>query len=95
MDITSKQRKALSKKAHHLDPVVMVGQQGLTEGVVKAVDKALEDHELIKVRFIDFKEGRREISSEMAEKTGSLLVRVIGNVAILYRENDDKENEEK
>ena len=51
MELTSKQRKILEKAAHDLQPVVIVGGAGMTEGVIQMADKALADHELIKVKF--------------------------------------------
>ena len=83
------QRSYLTKKAHPLQPVVMIGGNGLSDGVVAAADRELENHEMIKVKFVDFKEGRKALSEELAEKTGAHLVRVIGNIAILYRYQPD------
>jgi len=79
------QRSYLTKKAHSLKPVVMIGGNGLTESVIKAVDTELENHEMIKVKFQDFKENRKELAEELVEKTESHLVRIIGNVALIYR----------
>lgn len=58
------------------------------------MEKAFANNELIKVKFIDMKESRREISSEIAKKTESILVRVIGNIAVLYREFDEPDQRE-
>lgn len=85
------QRAYLSKKAHNLHPLVMIGQHGLSDAVVTATDDALAHHELIKVKFQDFKEERQSISRELAEKTDALLVSVIGNIAILFREAREPE----
>ncbi|QEN07853.1 ribosome assembly RNA-binding protein YhbY [Oceanispirochaeta crateris] len=79
------QRSYLGKKAHSLKPVVMIGGKGLTEAVIKAVDAELENHEMIKIKFVDNKETRRELAEELVQKTESQLVRVIGNIAIVYR----------
>ncbi len=84
-ELTSGQRKQLRSLAHHLSPVGYVGKNGLTEAVVAAVDEALEDHELIKVKFNDHKDEKREISADLAARTGSHLVGIIGNIAILFR----------
>jgi len=89
--LTSSQRGFLTKKAQKLKPVVMVGKHGLTDEVVAAVKEALEAHELIKVKFVDYKDERKELSFEMAEKTSSHLVRLIGNIAILYFFQPDDE----
>ena len=92
--LTGFQRNFLRKKAHDLKPVVMVGKNGLTDEVLRAADEALMVHELLKVKFIDHKEEKQELSRTAAEKTKSLLVAVIGNIAIFYRENPDSEKKE-
>ncbi len=58
MDLKGYQRDYLSRKAHGLQPVVQIGKAGLTEPVAAAVDKALEDHELIKVKFVNSKDEK-------------------------------------
>lgn len=89
-EINSKQRSVLRSKAQTVDPVVMVGRSGITEGVVQALDKALLDHELVKVRFQDFKDSTRVLSEELAEKTSSVLVATTGFTAVFWRENPEK-----
>lgn len=91
IELTSKQRKVLEKQAHDLNPVVIVGQQGITDNLVKMVADSLKAHELIKVKFNEYKEDRRQYSEDIAERTDSTLVRVIGNVAVFYKENEDPE----
>ena len=83
--LTGAQRKYLRGRAHGLNPVVQVGKQGITPELIKAVNEALDSHELIKVKFVEFKEERRELSSEIAAGTQSELAGLIGNVAIFYR----------
>ena len=83
--LKGQQRSYLSKQAQELNPIVYIGKNGLREGVISSLDKALSDHELVKVRFIDFKDDRKEISHALEEATDSILVRVIGNVGIFYR----------
>ncbi len=92
--LTGYQRNFLRRKAHDLKPVVMLGKNGLTEEVTQAIDKALEDHELIKVKFIDFKDEKQSLSRLAAKKTKSLLIVVIGNIAVFYRENTDPDKKE-
>jgi len=87
MELTSKMLAGLRARAHGLDPVVQIGKFGVTPEALANIDKALSDHELIKIKFIGFKEARIELSSEIAGATGSILIDVIGNVAILYRVN--------
>jgi RNA-binding protein len=79
------QRKNLRSAAHHLKPVVMVGRNGVSEQLIKSVDAALNDHELIKVKFLDFKENKKEISAEIEKATKSEAVGIIGNIVIFYR----------
>ena len=92
IELTSKQRKFFEKEAHSLSPVVIVGGAGVSEGVIKMVDETLGIHELIKVRFNEFKEDKRELSEKIAEETGAVLVRLIGNIAIFYRPVEEEEN---
>jgi len=77
--------------ANDLNPVVFLGKAGAADGVYEALDKALTDHELIKLRFVDFKGERKELARQLAEKAGADLVRVIGHVAIMYRQSPDPE----
>lgn len=88
-EITSKERAQLRSQAQSLSAVVMVGHDGITEGVINALDAALTDHELVKVRFQDFKDMARELSTELASKTRSLLVSVTGFTAVFYRQNPE------
>ncbi len=83
------QRAALLRQAHSLSPVAMVGKQGATQSLVAHVDQELDNHELIKVRFSDFKDERRSLAEELSEQTGAILVAVLGHVAILYRAAED------
>jgi RNA-binding protein len=88
-ELTSQQRKFLTKEAHRLSPVVMVGQKGITDGLISMVKESLDNHELIKVKFLDFKENRREISDEICEKCQAYLIRVVGNIAIIFKPQED------
>lgn len=85
------QRKYLRSLAHHLKPLVIIGTKGVTEQLVGSVNLALQDHELIKVKFGEFKEAKKEISGQIAQATKSHLVGIIGNIAILYRQQPDPE----
>jgi RNA-binding protein len=77
--------------AHHLDPICYVGKSGLTDSLVQSVETAFDAHELLKVKFNDFKKGRCEITAQLAERTDSHLVGIIGNVAILYRQHPEED----
>ncbi|BCS98299.1 hypothetical protein DSLASN_39310 [Desulfoluna limicola] len=85
------QRKYLRGLAHDIKPVVFVGQKGVTEAVVLSMEEALNAHELIKVKFIDFKEkeSKLAISEELRERTQSVLAGMIGHMAIYYRAQKD------
>ncbi|MDP6775951.1 MAG: ribosome assembly RNA-binding protein YhbY [Candidatus Latescibacteria bacterium] len=85
------QRTYLRSLAHHLQPVVHVGRDGVTEGLVEAVDQALGAHELIKVRFLEHKTEKKALHQEIAQKTRSHPVGMVGHVAILYRQHPDEE----
>ncbi len=84
--LTSRDRKELKSKAQRLEAVVKIGKAGLSEPLLKSVDQALTHQRLIKVKFDEHKEQKRELAPLLAEKTGSELVTLIGNVAVLYRE---------
>ncbi len=83
--LTSAQRKYLRGLAHALKPIVQIGQKGVTENLLAAIDDALTGHELIKVKFTDFKEDKDELLPEILSGTGAALAGVIGHVAIIYR----------
>jgi RNA-binding protein len=86
MDLSEKQKKHLRRLAHDLTPVILLGNSGLTDGVVKETSAALEHHELIKAKArLPARELRDEIFAQLAGRTDSALVHRIGNVAVLYR----------
>ncbi len=87
--LTSKQRGFLSGLAQTRDPLVILGKAGESEGVVARLDSLLTEHELVKLRFGNFKEASRELALSLAEKTDSELVRLIGYTAVFYRLNPD------
>ena len=85
------QKQYLRGTAHGLKPVVFVGQRGITPELAKAVDEALNTHELIKVKFVDFKEKSRkeEIAAAIERETASERVGMIGHMAVYYRRQKD------
>lgn len=89
MELSSKQRKYLRSRAHELKPVVMLGKDGLSDGVVREVDEALAAHELIKVRLAGERDERRQQAEEMADACDAALAGVVGKVAILYRRHPE------
>ena len=94
MEINAKQRKFLEKNAQPLNPLVQVGGAGVTENQLAQISRLLGEHELIKVKFNEFKDEKQELSAELSEKTGAIFVRLIGNVLILYRPaNEEKDRQ--
>src|SRR5437764_14226390 len=91
MSLTGKQRRHLRGLAHKLRPVVQVGKSGIDDGLVAAIDRALADHELVKVKV---GEGagldRHDAAGELAAKTNSEVAQVLGNVVTLYRADPEK-----
>lgn len=84
------QRRHLRGLAHALQPVVRLGSAGLTDSVARETDRALTDHELIKIKAPGGdREARDRMFEELARRTGSSLVHRIGNVAVLYRPRPD------
>ena len=88
--LSSHQRKFLKGKAHNLEPVVLVGKNGISDNLIKMTDNALNDHELIKIKFVELKDRKKILFEEIVEKTGGHPVGMIGNVAILFRQNSDE-----
>jgi len=91
--LTSIQAKFLRGLAHTLKPVVFVGQKGLTTSLIASTDEAFQRHELIKVKFIDFKEKaqKKEIVAAIENETNSRMAGIIGHIAIFYRPQNDPE----
>ncbi len=86
--MNSKQRQNLRAKAHKLKPVVLLGQHGLTENVILAIEEALSDHELIKVKAAD-KESQQAIIDEVCPRLKAEQVQSIGRTVTLYRKNPE------
>jgi RNA-binding protein len=91
--LTSSQAKFLRGRAHVLKPIVFVGQKGITDAFIRSVEEAFERYELIKIKFIDFKEKKqkKEMTTAIEQKTGCLMAGIIGHVAIVYKPHADPE----
>ncbi len=89
MELPAQQRKYLRGLAHALRPIVQVGQEGVSEGVLAAVAQALLDHELIKVRMHE-PEDKHAMAAELAARSGACLCGLIGHTAILYRPHPEE-----
>ena len=92
IELNSRQRKYLEKEAHDLQAVVIVGGAGVTDGVISMTDNSLAAHELIKIKFNEYKDEIKELTAEICEKCDATLVRIIGFTAILYREAEQPED---
>lgn len=91
MILTTKQKQYLKSLAHHLSPVVMLGANGLTEGVLAEIDNALNHHELIKVKIAGAdREVKQLIIDAIIRETKAISVQTIGHVLVLYRQSEEK-----
>ncbi|WP_120995921.1 ribosome assembly RNA-binding protein YhbY [Stutzerimonas urumqiensis] len=88
MPLTNEQKKEYKSIGHHLKPVLTVAEHGLTEGVLAELDRALNDHELIKVQLrIAERDARQGLLEELCKAGRCELVQTIGKVALVYRKN--------
>ncbi len=86
MPLSQDQKKRFRSIAHHLKPVVMIAEKGISEGVLAELERALEDHELIKLKVnVLEREDKQLIITEVCQQTGAQLVQAIGKIAVLYR----------
>jgi RNA-binding protein len=87
------QKRYLRGLAHNMNPAISIGQKGLTDTVIKSMKDALENNELVKVKFIDFKEKdqKMEILQALEEKAECEIAGMIGHTAIFFRQQSDPE----
>jgi RNA-binding protein len=86
VSLTTRDRAKLKARAHALAPVVQIGHAGLSDTVVKEVDRALTAHELIKVRILgDDRDARVELGDALCERTDAALVQRVGKIVALFR----------
>jgi len=83
--LTNSEISKFKSSAQLLDPILKVGKAGLSEGFIKSVDAALAQHELVKIKFSDFKEQKKELAPLLAEKTSRHLIMLVGNEMFLHR----------
>ncbi len=84
--LTGKQRRFLRALGHHREPVVQVGKEGISEGLVAALDVALDTHELVKIKLGESAGAdRRSMGAAVAEAAGGELVQVLGRTVLVYR----------
>ena len=87
--LSSTQRSYLRSQAHHLEPVVLIGKNGINDGTIESIDRVLEVRELIKIKFREFKDEKLSLSEKITELTNSQIVGVIGHTVIIFRQNPD------
>ena len=88
MSFTGKTRAAFRAEAHHLDPVVHIGQQGITPAVLASIDNALRTKELIKIQIAKTADVTvKEAAPQLAQQLGAEVIQVIGRTLTLYRHN--------
>lgn len=91
MSLSNKQIRFLRAQAHSLKPVVIIGGNGLTDGVINEINQALDDHELIKVRVnADDRDDKAAIITEICKQTEATPVQTIGHIGIFFRRNKKK-----
>jgi RNA-binding protein len=84
-ELTPKERRGLRARAHHLQPVVMIGDAGLTEQVIREIEANLRSHELIKIRAGEDRAARDALVSAICAATGAHSVQQIGKIVVIYR----------
>jgi RNA-binding protein len=84
-EISNRELRELKARAQSLKPIVFIGKEGLSPALLKSLDGALAHHELVKVKFADFKEQKKELTPQLAEKVSARVVMRVGNVAVLFR----------
>lgn len=82
--------RRLKSLAQKLEPVLSLGKSGASDAFLKSLDEALEQHELVKIRFAAFKDERKTLAPQLAAKTKSHLVWVLGHIAVFYRQQPDE-----
>jgi RNA-binding protein len=85
MSLTNPQIRQLKSFAQRLEPVLHLGKAGVTEAFLKSVEQELNNHELIKLKFAAFKDEKKTLAADIAARTNSELVWIVGHVAVLYR----------
>ena len=89
--LNGKQRRHLRALGHELKPIVQIGRGGIDEGLVAAVEQALADHELVKIKLGEAAAlDRHDAAGALAQRTGSEVAQVLGNTLLLYRADPDE-----
>ncbi len=90
-ELSGAQRRELRGLAHHLNPIVNVGMQGVTEALVAQLNQALYDHELVKVKVVGTYDGEiDDVAKDLTKATSAACVQQIGHILLFYKANPDK-----
>jgi len=84
-ELSNNQKKFLRKLAHSISPVVMIGQNGLSDGVVDELVISMEKHEILKLKIRVEKEDKQQVIDKVLAITNAQLIQVVGNVIVIYR----------
>ena len=87
--LASRKRAFLKSKAHHLEPIVLIGKNKVSNGTLHSIDKALNSRELIKVKFREYKQEKVEIAQFISKNVKAEIVGIVGHIIILFRQNPD------
>jgi RNA-binding protein len=91
MSLSKNQLKFLRARCHDLKPVILMGQKGLTDALLAELDVALTHHELVKIKLaVEDRELRKQLVTELCQRSGAEEVQVIGKTLSVYRVNPDK-----
>jgi len=90
-ELSGKQKKQLRGMAQRMDALIKVGKNGLAPAFIAAVDELLDQRELIKVRFAEFKDQKRELTEKLVARTGATFITQVGHTVVLFRRHPDPE----
>ena len=90
MTLTSQQKQELKKQAHHLKPMIQIGKNGVNPQQIEQIKIALQNHQLIKIKFNNKKTQKEQLTQKITSQTESELINLIGNTIIIYKEKSEK-----
>ena len=88
--MNSAQLKQMKTQAHELKPIIMIGQAGLTEAVLKEIELALDTHELLKIKIRAEREDRKQIQQQICTETKAESIQSIGQIIVIYRKKPEQ-----
>jgi len=90
--LSNAEKRDLKARAQKLEPIVKLGHAGLSDAFLASMEAALTTHGLVKMKFTDFKEEKKTLAPQIAERTGSALIMQVGNVAVFYRARNPQDD---